>query len=200
MGATPQEIQKWVADVIAGHPGGAPRSKSYMTNPPPADRPIVIYADGVYDLFHYGHALQLRQAKLSFPSTRLLVGVCSDELTRQHKGNSIMNHRERCESVRNCKWVDEVIPEAPWILTPEFIEKHKIDYVAHDEDPYKAVGHDDLYTEIKRQGKFLPTRRTSGISTTDLLSRMVSQYRSGDFNSKLKTAGNEELSWDGSQV
>jgi len=114
-----------------------------------------------------------------------------------HKANTIMNHQERCENVRHCKWADEVIPEAPWIITPEFLEKHKIDYVAHDEDPYAAVGHDDVYGPVKREGKFLPTRRTPGISTTDLLSRMVSQYRSGDFNSKLKSAGNEELSWNG---
>jgi len=197
MNITPEEIQRWVKDVIAGHSRGAPASKSYRINPPPTDRPIVIYADGVYDLFHYGHALQLRQAKLSFPSTRLLVGVCSDDLVREHKANPIMSHQERCETVRHCKWADEVIPEAPWVLSPEFLEKHKIDYVAHDEDPYAAPGHDDVYTEVKREGKFLPTRRTAGVSTTDLVSRMVSQYRSGHFNSKLKNAGNEELSWNG---
>ncbi|KAF9649691.1 hypothetical protein BDM02DRAFT_1762149 [Thelephora ganbajun] len=194
---TPEEIQEWVRDIIASHSEGAPASRSYTINPPPIDRPVVIYADGVYDLFHYGHALQLRQAKLSFPSTRLLVGVCSDELVRKYKANSIMNHQERCESVRHCKWADEVIPEAPWIITPGFLEKYKIDYVAHDEGPYAAAGHNDVYGPVKRQGRFLPTRRTPGISTTDLVSRMVSQYRSGDFNSKLRKAGNEELSWNG---
>jgi len=119
----------------------------------------------------FSHALQLRQAKLSFPSTRLLVGVCSDELVRDHKANTIMNHKERCvtttltlyyplrslrrgrcENVRHCKWADDVIPEAPWIITPEFLEKHKIDYVAHDEDPYVAVGLDDIYGPVKREG------------------------------------------------
>lgn len=58
----------------------------------------------------------------------------------------------RCESVRHCKWADEVIPEAPWVITPEFLEKYKIDYVAHDEDPYAAAGHDDVYSLIKREG------------------------------------------------
>nr|CAD1825976.1 unnamed protein product [Ananas comosus var. bracteatus] len=29
-------------------------------------------------------------------------------------------------------WVDEVIPDAPWVLTKEFLDKHQIDYVAHD--------------------------------------------------------------------
>ena len=46
MNITPEEIQQWVKDVIAGHSEGAPASKSYRINPPPKDRPIVIYADG----------------------------------------------------------------------------------------------------------------------------------------------------------
>jgi glycerol-3-phosphate cytidylyltransferase-like family protein len=29
-----------------------------------------------------------------------------------------------------------VIPDAPWVLTTEFLDKHKIDYVAHDALPY----------------------------------------------------------------
>lgn len=34
------------------------------------------------------------------------------------------------------RWVDEVIPDAPWVLDQEFLEKHKIDYVAHDSLPW----------------------------------------------------------------
>ena len=26
--------------------------------------------------------------------------------------------------------------DAPWVITPEFLEKHKIDFVAHDALPY----------------------------------------------------------------
>ena len=64
-----------------------------------------------------------------------------------------MSHAERCEAVRHCRWVDEVVPDAPWIIDAEFIEKYEIDYVAHDEDPYAAVGHDDVYNYVKEQGK-----------------------------------------------
>lgn len=34
-----------------------------------------------------------------------------------------------------CRWVDEVIPDAPWVITQEFLDKHQIDYVAHDSLP-----------------------------------------------------------------
>lgn len=43
---TPEEIQKRVRDTIAGHSEGAPGVRSYRINPPPMDRPVVIYADG----------------------------------------------------------------------------------------------------------------------------------------------------------
>lgn len=35
---------------------------------------------------------------------------------------------------------------------------------------------DDVYAFVKRQGKFLPTKRTSGISTSDIITRIVKDY------------------------
>ncbi|MCJ1355392.1 MAG: hypothetical protein MMC33_005383 [Icmadophila ericetorum] len=125
----------------------------YHTNLPPKGRPVRIYADGVFDLFHLGHMRQLEQAKNAFPEVYLLVGVTGDSETHKRKGLTVLTGAERAETVRHCKWVDEVIPNCPWIVTAEFLAEHKIDYVAHDDLPYGADEGDDIYKPIKEKVK-----------------------------------------------
>ncbi|KAL7944666.1 hypothetical protein V8C42DRAFT_78254 [Trichoderma barbatum] len=148
----------------------------YTTNAPPVGRNVRVYADGVFDLFHLGHMRQLEQAKKAFPNTTLVVGVTGDNDTHMRKGLTVMSAKERAESVRHCKWVDEVIEDCPWIVTPEFLELHRLDYVAHDDIPYGADEGDDIYQPIKETGKFLVTQRTEGVSTTGIITRIVRDY------------------------
>ncbi|KAJ4155698.1 hypothetical protein LMH87_000932 [Akanthomyces muscarius] len=153
------------------HPAGG-----YRTNSPPVGRPVRVYADGVFDLFHLGHMRQLEQAKNAFPNTTLVCGVTGDVETHNRKGLTVMSAKERAESLRHCKWVDEVIEDCPWIVTREFLEEHRLDYVAHDDLPYGADEGDDIYQPIKEAGKFLVTQRTEGVSTTGLITRIVRDY------------------------
>ncbi|KAK3294998.1 uncharacterized protein B0H64DRAFT_418670 [Chaetomium fimeti] len=132
----------------------------YTTNPPPAGRPVRVYADGVFDLFHLGHMRQLEQAKKAFPDVYLIVGVTGDEETHKRKGLTVLSGKERAETVRHCKWVDE----------------HQLDYVAHDDLPYGAAEGDDIYAPIKAAGKFLVTQRTEGVSTTGIITKIVRDY------------------------
>ncbi|XP_042479208.1 choline-phosphate cytidylyltransferase 1-like [Macadamia integrifolia] len=143
-----------------------------------ANKPVRVYADGIYDLFHFGHARSLEQAKKLFPNTYLLVGCCNDETTHKYKGKTVMTESERYESLRHCRWVDEVIPDAPWVMTQEFLDKHKIDYVAHDSLPYADASGagKDVYEFVKSIGKFKETKRTKGISTSDIIMRILKDY------------------------
>lgn len=52
----------------------------------------------------------------------------------------------------------------------------QIDFVAHDAIPYTSTTSDDVYTMIKEKGMFLTTQRTEGISTSDLVARIVRDY------------------------
>lgn len=161
--ATPMEYKKF-------------RPRGYPFKSPPKGRPIRVYADGVFDLFHVGHMKQLEQAKKSFPNVTMIVGVVSDELTHKYKGLTVLNDEQRCESLRHCKWVDEVVPDAPWCVTQDFIDAHKIDYVAHDDIPYSSADCDDVYQFVKEKGMFLTTQRTSGISTSDIITKIIRDY------------------------
>lgn len=152
------------------------RPRGFKFNIPPTDRPIRIYADGVFDLFHLGHMKQLEQAKKSFENVQLVCGVPSDVETHKRKGLTVLTDKQRCETLMHCRWVDEVIPDAPWCVTPEFLEEHKIDYVAHDDIPYALGDSDDIYRPIKEMGKFLTTQRTDGISTSDIITKIVRDY------------------------
>lgn len=55
-----------------------------------------------------------------------MFAVNADKLTHRMKGKTVMNEDERYDAVRHCRYVDEVITDAPWVLTPEFLEKHQV--------------------------------------------------------------------------
>jgi choline-phosphate cytidylyltransferase len=142
-----------------------------------------VYADGIFDMAHLGHFRMLEQAKNSLGDPKkveLVCGVCNDEDTIKWKGKVVMNHQLRTETMRHVKWCDEVRDDAPWVITPAYMEKNRIDFVAHDALPYVdlsgASADGDVYLPIKKAGKFLETQRTEGISTSDLIVTIVKEY------------------------
>lgn len=121
------------------------------------NNPVRVYADGVFDMFHVGHAKVLEQAKKLFKHTYLIVGVSGDQETIEKKGKIVMNETERAEMVKHCRWTDEVICPCPWSVTVDFLNSNNIHYVAHDDAPYNSAGQDDIYKEVKDLGMFKAT-------------------------------------------
>ena len=138
-------------------------------------RPIRVYMDGCFDMMHYGHANALRQA--ASLGDELVVGLIPDREILRCKGPPLLDEDERLELVESVKWVDEVLTGVPYDLTPEFVEelftKHRIDYVIHGDDPCILPDGTDAYAYAKKSGRFRLIKRTEGVSTTDIVGRML---------------------------
>ena len=127
-----------------------------------------VYVDMVADLFHYGHVEFLKKAS-SF-GDHLLVGIHSDNVVRANKRTPIMSMDERIACVAGCRYVDEVVPDAPWVMDAVWIEAHKIDVVVHGDD-YSSEQIKQIYKVPISMGMFRPVPYTLTISTTEIISR-----------------------------
>ncbi|KAJ3070489.1 Ethanolamine-phosphate cytidylyltransferase [Podochytrium sp. JEL0797] len=141
-----------------------------MTN----DKPIRIWVDGCYDMFHIGHANAIRQAKaLGGPNAVMVAGVCNDADILANKGPTVMNEQERYAAVAACKWVDEVVPDAPYQTSLECMDRHNCDICVHGDDITTMADGSDCYSVAKAAGRYKQFKRTQGVSTTELVGRML---------------------------
>eukprot|EP00392_Amoebophrya_sp_AT5.2_P009322 g9350.t1 len=134
-----------------------------------------LFMDGAFDLTHYGHYNALRLAKSL--GKRLVVGVNSSGSVHESKGFApVLTDEERCIAVEGCRFVDEIIPKSPYVMTKEYmlslIDSHHIDYFVHGSDPCIVDGV-DVYDTARAMGRFRMVPRTRGISTTDIVGRML---------------------------
>ena len=122
----------------------------------------------VADLFHFGHVNFLRQAREH--GDFLLVGIHADEVVQHYKRKPIFTMEERVASVEGCRYVDEVIPNAPLTVSREWIEQHKIDVVMHGDD-FTDDEYELCYKTPIEMGIFRTVSYTPGISTSEIIAR-----------------------------
>ncbi|KAK8364718.1 hypothetical protein V6Z12_A02G000800 [Gossypium hirsutum] len=138
-------------------------------------KPLRVYMDGCFDMMHYGHCNALRQARAV--GDQLVVGVVSDAEIIANKGPPVTPMHERMIMVKAVKWVDEVISDAPYAITEDFMKKlfdeYKMDYIIHGDDPCVLPDGTDAYAVAKKAGRFRQIKRTEGISSTDIVGRML---------------------------
>ncbi|ELP85948.1 ethanolamine-phosphate cytidylyltransferase, putative [Entamoeba invadens IP1] len=135
-----------------------------------------VWVDGCFDMFHWGHANVVRQAAAVFGyKCCLCVGLHSDKTITNQKAKPVMNEEERTAAVLACEWVDEVVDGITWWCTPyDFVKSFNIDYVVHGDDIVcdKVTGK-NCYWEMEEHGMLKLVPRTQGVSTTDLIYRML---------------------------
>lgn len=127
-----------------------------------------VYVDMVADIFHFGHVAFLKKA--SAFGDELIVGIMSDAEVRANKRVPIMTMAERAATVAGCRYVDEVIADAPWIMDEAFVERHRIDLVLHGDD-YTREEMDLVFAVPIAMGILRTVPYTSAISTTEIIRR-----------------------------
>uniref|UniRef100_A0A0K0G4Y2 ethanolamine-phosphate cytidylyltransferase n=1 Tax=Strongyloides venezuelensis TaxID=75913 RepID=A0A0K0G4Y2_STRVS len=130
-----------------------------------------VWCDGCYDMIHFGHANQLRQAKKM--GKYLVVGVHTDKEILKNKGPPVFNENERYKMVKGIKWVDEVVEGAPYSTTIDTLDKYNCEFCVHGNDITLTAEGVDTYAEVKNAGRYKECERTVGVSTTDLVERML---------------------------
>ena len=131
---------------------------------------VRVYVDMVADLFHYGHIELLRQARAL--GDYLLVGVHSDDAVLAHKRRPILTMEERAACVAGCRYVDEVLPNAPWITDRGWIEQHNIHLVVHGSD-YSQEDLKNTHAFPIAIGILRTVPYTAGISSTEIRRRII---------------------------
>lgn len=129
-----------------------------------------VYVDMVGDLFHAGHVALLREARQQ--GDWLVVGVLSDDTSESYKRRPIMTLAERVAVIESCRYVDEVIADAPDRVTGAFLDEHAITTVVHGDD-LSREGAESIYGPAVAAGSLVYVERLGGISTTQIIQRVL---------------------------
>ncbi|KAK4891778.1 choline phosphate cytidylyltransferase [Elasticomyces elasticus] len=130
-----------------------------------------LWIDGCFDFFHHGHAgVMLQSRRLG---TSLVVGLHSDEAILANKGPTVMSLKERVLAVEACRFSSKCVPHAPYVTSLPWISHYGCKYVTHGDDITSDASGEDCYRFVKKAGRMKIVPRTPGISTTDLVGRML---------------------------
>ena len=72
-----------------------------------------------------------------------------------------------------CRWVTQSIGHAPYVTDLPYISHYGCKYVVHGDDITSDSDGNDCYRFVKQAGRFKVVKRSPGISTTDLVGRML---------------------------
>ena len=135
----------------------------------------VVYVDGGFDLFHPGHieALRLVREYADKSGLAVVVGLHDDHTINEHKGMNypIMSLFERSLCVLQCRFVDCILIGAPYVPTPDFLEKLSVpvDAVFHGATPIDQR----VYSRIQPLMHTIPAHKFDDMNTESIVNRVL---------------------------
>lgn len=122
----------------------------------------IVYCRGTWDLLHTGHIDFIKRAK-AFGDI-LVVGVQTDELAEQEKGNKpFIFLKDRIKCIESLSFVDVVIPYNDFDFIRQCKDVNADIFVSSN--TYKGS---DKFNEIEKQIKTIYLPYTDGISSTEI--------------------------------
>ncbi|CAE7436348.1 PECT1 [Symbiodinium necroappetens] len=146
---------------------------------------VRIFLNGCFDLMHVGHFNALRQAKRLFfqqgyKKVVMLAGIHSDEAITRQKGPPMMSDNERVAVLEATKWVDEFVTHLPYVsMSSQMADALRVRWICHGDDMPICKDGDGMYSDAIEHGRFQMLKRTEGISTTQIIERLLRQQGLG---------------------
>ena len=145
-------------------------------------QPIRGYTEGPFDLFHAGHLELFKKGKLLYDE--LVVGVYNDETTKSYKRAPVIPYQDRLEIIKSCRYVDQVIEDAPLKTTLEFMQENHLHYCIHGFSSWEAL-HRDYNEPLSSNRVHLVTE--TNYHTTDI----IEKTKITNYNANTKNRPNE---------
>lgn len=153
----------------------------------PSNDMKVIYIDGAWDMFHCGHVTMLKEAKKR--GDYVIVGVHGDAIVNRSRGANLplMNLHERVLSLLGCRYVDDVLIDAPYVITSDMISSLNISEVVRGSKS-EMRGQDVRYAVPKEIGIFKIIESPSGFTINNIVSRIHKNHETfqAKFERKMK--------------
>merc|ERR1719486_752497 len=151
------------------------RISAFSNDRTPSKKDVVVYIDGVFDLFHVGHIAALKAAKAR--GTFLVVGLYDDETVRSRKGAffPLMNLQERVLNVLSCKYVDDILIGAPWKITQQVLKSLNVRQVVLTKNTRFAEEEQERYAVPKQLGMLAELETETDFTTDTLMKTIVAQ-------------------------
>lgn len=138
---------------------------------------IIGYTTGVFDLFHIGHLIMLKNAKSL--CDKLIVGVTTDDLVSYKGKKSVICFEERLEIVRSIKYVDAAVPQHSMDKLDAY-NRLKFDIMFVGDDWYNTPKWQEIDEQFNKVGvKIIYFPYSKGTSST-LINQTLENLRSGN--------------------